>query len=92
VSAVVAGKAHDDEIGEVGHAGAAGQELAWLEADLAGHVETHWLIGEQVGLFEGLHEVELVPHELALLLVLHLGFDATGVVAHSQQLLLGALE
>lgn len=66
VSAVVAGEAHDDEVSKVGDAGPATEQLASLEADLTGDFKADRLVGQQIRLLKGLHEVQLVPHELSL--------------------------
>jgi hypothetical protein len=92
VPAVLAGEAHDDEIRKVGDAGPAAQQLPRLEAHLAGDLETDWLVCQEIGLLERLHEVQLVAHKFSLLLVLQLGLDPAGVVAHRQELLLGPFE
>lgn len=92
VPAVLAGEAHDDEIRKIGHAGPAAEHLPRLEAHLTWDLETDWLVCQEIGLLERLHEVQLVAHEFSLLLVLQLRLDPARVVAHRQQLLLGPFE
>lgn len=92
VSAVVAGETHNDEVGEVRHAGAATGQLARHEADFAVHFELYRLVIHEIFLLEGLYEVELVAVELPMLLVLHLLLHVAHVVAHRHQLFLRPLE
>lgn len=56
---ILAGKAHNDKIGEVGYAGLAKFHFAWHHTGMAGDFKNDWLLMHKILFLEGLVEIEL---------------------------------
>lgn len=61
---VITGETHDDKVSEVGNTGLAHFHLARHRAGVARSIEDDRLIFHKLRLFEGLGEVQFMPHLL----------------------------
>lgn len=70
MSAELAGEAHNDDIGEIGHTCSASFHVSHFVASFARHFETKGLVLHQLFFLERLHKVQFIAHYFSLPLLL----------------------